>query len=167
MSIDRDEDYIEGVEKIKQIVIYLNSTGILDSVLDVLKDENKLRSFLTSKTYRAIVEMLGELKELIDNGQVSADDFINGTIAIAKHLDKIGKIISILEKHGVLDVITTGMSKAAEEMIKDKDQSNIVELLASFDDPDVKKTLAYFRFMLKELGKATELVVNDGKNQQK
>jgi uncharacterized protein YjgD (DUF1641 family) len=168
MSIDRDEDYIEGMKKLKEIVIYLNSTGLLDSILDLLKDESKIMSFLRSKSFRALVELIGDLKEMIDSGQVSSEDFINGTLAIAKHLDKIGKILSTLEQHGVLDVMTSGLSKAAEAMVKEGDQSNIVELLASFDDPDVKKTLAYLRFMLKELGKAaTPIVENDGKSQQK
>lgn len=161
MSIDKDEDYIEGINKIKEIVIYLNSTGVLDSVLDFVKDEKKLRSFLASKSFRAIIEMLGDLKEMIDNGQVSSEDFINGMLAIAKHLDKIGRVLTTLESHGVLDVITSGLSKAAEEMVKNN-QSNIVELLASFDDPDVKKTLAYLRFMMKELGKASGPILRDG-----
>jgi len=161
MSVDRDEDYIEGINKIKEIVIYLNTTGVLDSILDCVKDDKKLRAFLQSKSFRAIIEMLGDLKEMIDNGQVSSEDFINGTIAIAKHMDKIGKILSTLEAHGVLDVMTSGLSKAAEAMVNN-DQSNIVELLASFDDPDVKKTLAYLRFMLKELGKASTPVIRDG-----
>ncbi|AWR95555.1 hypothetical protein [Acidianus brierleyi] len=161
MSVDRDEDYIEGINKIKEIVIYLNTTGVLDSILDFVKDDKKLRAFLQSKSFRAIIEMLGDLKEMIDNGQVSSEDFINGTIAIAKHMDKIGKILSTLEAHGVLDVMTSGLSKAAEAMVNNN-QSNIVELLASFDDPDVKKTLAYLRFMLKELGKASTPVIRDG-----
>jgi uncharacterized protein YjgD (DUF1641 family) len=166
MSVDKDEDYVEGINKIKEIVIYLNTTGILDSILDFVKDDKKLRDFLQSKSYKAVIEMLGDLKEMIDSGQVSSEDFINGTIAIAKHMDKIGKILSTLETHGVLDVITSGLSKAAEAMVKDSNQSNIVELLASFDDPDVKKTLAYLRFMLKELGKASTPIINDG-NQAK
>lgn len=156
---DLSKDYEEGMQKIKQIVAYLNSSGVLDSILDFVKDEKKLASLIRSKSFRAVVEMLGDIKEMIDSGEVSSDDFIRGVVAIAKHLDKIGKIISALDSHGVLDVMTSGLSKAAEAMIKDKNQSNIVELLASFDDPDVKKTLAYLRFMLKELGKATEPII--------
>ncbi|ARM77063.1 hypothetical protein [Acidianus manzaensis] len=164
MGIDNDEDYIEGVNKIKEIVAYLNSSGVLDSLLDFVKDDKKMMSIIKSKSFRAIIEMLGDLKEMIDNGEVSSDDFIRGTLAIAKHLDKIGKILSVLDSHGVLDVMTSGLSKAAEAMVKDGNESNIVELLASFDDPDVKKTLAYLRFMLKELGKATEPIIDERNN---
>lgn len=156
---DLEKDYEEGIDKIKQIVAYLNSSGVLDSILDFVKDEKKLNSVIKSKTFRAIVELLGDIKEIIDSGDVNPDDFIHGVIAIAKHLDKLGKVVSVLDAHGVLDVVTSGMSKAAEAMVKDGSQSNIVELLASFDDPDVKKTLAYLRFMLKELGKATEPII--------
>ncbi|ABP95097.1 MULTISPECIES: hypothetical protein [Metallosphaera] len=159
---NRDDDYREGVEKLKEIVAYLNSTGILDSVLDFVSDEEKVRSFLRSSTYRAIVEMLGTLKDMIDRGEVDSEDFTNGLIAIAKHLDKIGKVITILDKNGVLDVITSGLSKAAEAMVRSNRQSNIVEFLASLDDPDVKKTLAYLRYMLKELGSSAEPVLNNG-----
>ncbi|EHP70048.1 hypothetical protein MetMK1DRAFT_00005500 [Metallosphaera yellowstonensis MK1] len=163
---ERDEDYQEGLNKIKEIVIYLNTTGILDSILDFVSDENKVRSFLQSRTYRAVIEMLGDLKDMIDRGEVSSEDFVNGMIAIAKHMDKIGKILTILDKNGVLDVMTAGLAKAAETMVQSNKQSNIVELLASFDDPDVKKTLAYLRLMLKELGRAVDPLVK-GNGQQK
>ena len=156
-----DEDYKEGIRKLAEIVIYLNSSGILDSILDFLKSGNLLK-FIKSPTFKAIVEMIGDIQHIIDSGEVNSEDFINGLIAIAKHLDKIGKIVSTLEQHGVLDVITSGLSKAAEKIIKENSQANIVELLASFDDPDVKMTLAYLQYMLKELGRSTRPLIEKG-----
>ena len=161
---ENDEDYKEGIRKLAEIVMYLNSSGILDSVLDLLKS-GKLIKIIRSPTFRAVIELLGDLQQMIDSGEVSSEDFINGIIAIAKHLDKIGKIITTLEQHGVLDVMTNGLSKAAEKIVKENSQSNIVELLASFDDPDVKMTLAYLQYMLKELGKSTRpLIEKNGNN---
>ncbi len=154
-----DQDYIEGIKKLTEIVIYLNSSGILDMILDLLKS-GKLISIVKSPTFKAIVELLGDIQHMIDSGEVKADDFINGFMAIAKHLDKIGKVVSTLDQHGVLDVMTSGLSKAAEKIIKENSQSNIIELLASFDDPDVKMTLAFLQYMLKELGKSTKPLVN-------
>ncbi|AOL15421.1 hypothetical protein BFU36_00235 [Sulfolobus sp. A20] len=154
-----DQDYIEGIKKLTEIVIYLNSSGILDMILDLLKS-GKLISVVKSPTFKAIVELLGDIQHMIDSGEVKVDDFINGFIAIAKHLDKIGKVVSTLDQHGVLDVMTSGLSKAAERIIKENSQSNIIELLASFDDPDVKMTLAFLQYMLKELGKSTKPLVN-------
>ncbi|TRM85646.1 hypothetical protein DJ521_07425, partial [Sulfolobus sp. E3] len=153
------QDYIEGIKKLTEIVIYLNSSGILDMILDLLKS-GKLISVVKSPTFKAIVELLGDIQHMIDSGEVKVDDFINGFIAIAKHLDKIGKVVSTLDQHGVLDVMTSGLSKAAERIIKENSQSNIIELLASFDDPDVKMTLAFLQYMLKELGKSTKPLVN-------
>ena len=153
-----DEDYKEGLRKLVEIVIYLNSSGILDSILDLLKTGNIMK-FIRSPTFRAIVELIGDIQHMIDSGEVNSEDFINGLIAIAKHLDKIGKVVSILEQHGVLDVMTSGLSKAAEKIIRENSESNIVELLASFDDPDVKMTLAYIQYMLKELGKSTRPLI--------
>ncbi len=158
-----DKDYIEGIKKLSEIVSYLNSSGILDMVLDLLKS-GKLISVVKSPTFKAIVELLGDIQQMIDSEEVKVDDFINGFIAIAKHLDKIGKVVSTLDKHGVLDVMTSGLSKAAERIIKENSQSNIVELLASFDDPDVKMTLAFLQYMLKELGKSTKPLVNKDGN---
>lgn len=163
-----DEDYKEGLRKLVEIVIYLNSSGILDSILDMLKSGNIMK-FIRSPTFKAIVELIGDIQHIIDSGEVNSEDFINGLIAIAKHLDKIGKVVSILEQHGVLDVMTSGLSKAAEKIIRENSESNIVELLASFDDPDVKMTLAYIQYMLKELGKSTRPLIektsdNNGDN---
>jgi len=165
-AYEEDEDYKEGVKKLAEIVIYLNSSGILDSVLDLLKS-GKLLKIIKSPTFKAIIELLGDIQQMIDSGEVNSEDFIHGIIAIAKHLDKIGKIVSSLDKHGVLDVVTNGLSKAAEKIIKENSQSNIVELLASFDDPDVKTTLAYLQYMLKELGKSTRPLIekNNGNNE--
>ncbi|QIW23914.1 hypothetical protein EWF20_06950 [Sulfolobus sp. S-194] len=161
-----DEDYKEGIKKLAEIVIYLNSSGILDSILDFLKSD-KLIKIIKSPTFKAVIELLGDIQQMIDSGEVSSDDFINGIIAIAKHLDKLGKIVSTLDKHGVLDVVTNGLSKAAEKIIKENSESNIVQLLASFDDPDVKMTLAYLQYMLKELGKSTRPLIEKGNNQHK
>jgi len=158
-----DEDYKEGLRKLVEIVIYLNSSGILDSILDLLKTGNIMK-FIRSPTFRAIVELIGDIQHMIDSGEVNSEDFINGLIAIAKHLDKIGKVVSILEQHGVLDVMTSGLSKAAEKIIRENSESNIVELLASFDDPDVKMTLAYIQYMLKELGKSTRPLIEKTSN---
>jgi uncharacterized protein YjgD (DUF1641 family) len=165
-AYEEDEDYKEGVKKLAEIVIYLNSSGILDSVLDLLKS-GKLLKIIKSPTFKAIIELLGDIQQMIDSGEVNSEDFIHGIIAIAKHLDKIGKIVSSLDKHGVLNVVTNGLSKAAEKIIKENSQSNIVELLASFDDPDVKTTLAYLQYMLKELGKSTRPLIekNNGNNE--
>ncbi|MEJ2776036.1 hypothetical protein WIW90_07400 [Sulfolobaceae archaeon RB850M] len=150
----KDEDFKEGLKKLIEIVIYLNSSGVLDSVLDFMRNGSLIK-FIKSPTFKALVELIGDIQQIIDSGEVSSEDFINGIIAIAKHLDKIGRIVSSLDKHGVLDVMTSGLSKAAERIIRENSQSNIVELLASFDDPDVKMTLAYLQYMLKELGKST------------
>ncbi|QXJ35521.1 hypothetical protein [Saccharolobus shibatae] len=165
-AYEEDEDYKEGIKKLAEIVIYLNSSGILDSVLDLLKS-GKLLKIIKSPTFKAIIELLGDIQQMIDSGEVNSEDFINGIIAIAKHLDKIGKIVSSLDKHGVLDVVTSGLSKAAEKIIRENSQSNIVELLASFDDPDVKTTLAYLQYMLKELGKSTRPLIekNNGNSE--
>lgn len=134
--------------------------------LDLLKS-GKLLKIIRSPTFKAVVELLGDLQQMIDSGEVNSEDFINGIIAIAKHLDKLGKIVTTLEKNGVLDVVTNGLSKAAEKIVKENSQSNIVELLASFDDPDVKMTLAYLQYMLKELGKSTRPLIekNNGNSQ--
>lgn len=158
-----DEDYKEGLRKLVEIVIYLNSSGILDSILDLLKT-GSIMKFIRSPTFRAIVELIGDIQHMIDSGEVNSEDFINGLIAIAKHLDKIGKVVSTLEQHGVLDVMTSGLSKAAEKIIRENSESNIVELLASFDDPDVKMTLAYIQYMLKELGKSTRPLIEKTSN---
>ncbi|BCU68809.1 hypothetical protein KN1_01060 [Stygiolobus caldivivus] len=158
-----DEDYKEGLRKLIEMVIYLNSSGILDSILDLLKSGNLLK-FIRSPTFKAIIELLGDIQQMIDSGEVNSEDFINGITAIAKHLDKIGKVVSNLEQHGVLDVMTSGLSKAAEKIVRENSQSNIVELLASFDDPDVKTTLAYLQYMLKELGKSTRPLIEKDSN---
>ncbi len=165
-DIFADEDYLEGKRKLAEIVIYLNTSGILDMVLDLLKS-GKLISIIKSPTFKALVELLGDIQQIIDSGEVKSDDFINGIVAIAKHMDKIGKIVSTLESQGVLDVMTSGLSKAAEKIIREKSQSNIVELLASFDDPDVKMTLAFLQYMLKELGNSTKPLINKGGNGEK
>ncbi|BFH73955.1 hypothetical protein SJAV_18990 [Sulfurisphaera javensis] len=162
-NYEEDEEYKEGIKKLAEIVIYLNSSGILDSILDLLKS-GKLLKIIRSPTFRAVIELLGDLQQMIDSGEVNPDDFINGIIAIAKHLDKIGKIVSTLEKHGILDVMTNGLSKAAEKIVKENSESNIVQLLASFDDPDVKMTLAYLQYMLKELGKSTRPLIEKNNN---
>ena len=162
----RDEDFKEGLKKLIEIVIYLNSSGVLDSILDFLKNGSLIK-FIKSPTFKALVELIGDIQQLIDSGEVSSEDFINGITAIAKHLDKIGRIVSALDKHGVLDVMTSGLSKAAERIIKENSQSNIVELLASFDDPDVKMTLAYLQYMLKELGKSTRPLLENSNGKKK
>jgi len=163
LSIDEkiraEEDFKEGINKLAEIVIYLNNSGILDSILDFLKSQT-FREFIKSPTFRAIVELLGNIKELIDSGSVNTEEFINGVVAIARHIDKIAKIINMLDQHGVLDVVTSGLTKAAEVVIKERKEGNIIELLASFDDPDVKLTLAYIRLLLKELGKSVEPVIS-------
>jgi uncharacterized protein YjgD (DUF1641 family) len=159
-SIESEEDFKEGINKLAEIVIYLNSSGLLDSVLDFLKSKNFME-IVKSPTFRAIIELLGHIKELIDSGAVDTEAFINGVTIIAKHLDKIAKIINMLDQHGVLDVITSGLTKAAEIIVKEKKGGNIVDLLASFDDPDVKLTLAYIRFLMKELGRSVEPLLNN------
>lgn len=157
-----EQSYKEGLIKLMRLVAYLNDSGTLDTLLDLIKDKN-LMEFVKSPTFRAIIELMGHVKELIDSGVVNSQDFIDGIIALARHLDKIGKIISLLDQHGVLDVMTSGLTKAAEAIINDKNsEANIIELLASFDDPDVKRTLAYLKFLLKEWGKSVKPLIHDG-----
>ncbi|MEM1599211.1 MAG: hypothetical protein QXW51_00085 [Sulfolobaceae archaeon] len=157
--IKNEEDFKEGINKLAEIVIYLNNSGILDSVLDFLKSQN-FKDIIKSPTFKAIIELLGNIKELIDSGSVNTEDFINGVMVIARHIDKIARIINMLDQHGVLDVVTSGLTKAAEIIIKEKKEGNVVELLAAFDDPDVKLTLAYIRILLKELGKSVEPLIS-------
>jgi uncharacterized protein YjgD (DUF1641 family) len=163
MSEDElEQSYKEGLIKLMRLVAYLNDSGTLDALLDLIKDKN-LMEFVKSPTFRAIIELMGHVKELIDSGVVNSQDFIDGIIALARHLDKIGKIISLLDQHGVLDVMTSGLTKAAEAIVNDKNsEANIIELLASFDDPDVKRTLAYLKFLLKEWGKSVKPLIHDG-----
>ncbi|MEM0243578.1 MAG: hypothetical protein QXT34_04030 [Candidatus Aenigmatarchaeota archaeon] len=163
-KVNQEESYKEGLAKLAKLVVYLNDSGTLDALLDLVKDRN-LMDFVKSPTFRAIMELLGHVKELIDSGVVNSQDFIDGVITIARHLDKIGKILSLLDQHGVLDVMTNGLTKAADIIVKSNDnEANIIELLASFDDPDVKKTLAYLKFLLKELGESVKPLLDGDKN---
>ncbi|MCW1302493.1 MAG: hypothetical protein QXX36_02620 [Candidatus Rehaiarchaeum fermentans] len=167
-KVNKEESYKEGLAKLAKLVVYLNDSGTLDALLDLVKDRNLMdfvKDFVKSPTFRAIMELLGHVKELIDSRVVNSQDFIDGVITIARHLDKIGKILSLLDQHGVLDVMTNGLTKAADIIVKSNDnEANIIELLASFDDPDVKKTLAYLKFLLKELGESVKPLLDGDKN---